>query len=151
MVQRRLYWLLDPSSSLVLVHYLQLPDATIDQRLPPPPGLPRATDRPKLLMPSLDRNEVPSVGMLALSKPKAAGIGWTGIRATTPEVVICGTEFTLMMVLAAPIHTDESSDGPLLCVLGRDKVIIPPPRHAPWHVAPPALTSRAYDGTRAET
>jgi len=104
-VQRRLYWLLDPGSSLVLVHYLQLPDDTVHQRPPLRPALPLAAPAPKL-------------------HPVKAAHGLVAIAASAPDVAICGHEFMLMMVLATPIRTDEQSEGPLLCVFGKSKVIL---------------------------
>ena len=104
-VQRRLYWLLDPGSSLVLVHYLQLPDDTVHQRPPLLLALPLAAPAPKL-------------------QPVKAAHGLVAIAASAPDVAICGHEFMLMMVLATPIRTDEQSEGPLLCVFGKSKVIL---------------------------
>ena len=175
-VQRRLYWLLDPSSSLVLVHYLQLPDATVYQRLPPQtPAFTLGGDMHMGLIPSLEMeenetrapNRLSPIRMTHSELPVAAAKAahdvlhahetsskikcetkLTRIAAASPEVALCGCEFTLLIVLTAPIQADEPSVGPLFCIFGRDKVPLGPcyalPYRTtlctcvktPWHTLP---------------
>ena len=153
-VQRRLYWLLDPSSPLVLVHYLQLPDATVYQQLPPPqPAFTLGGDMHMGLIPSLESeenetrapNRISPIRMTHRALPVATAKAahdvlhahassskikfetkLTRIAAASPEVAICGCEFTLLIVLAAPIQADEPSVGPLFCIFGQDKVPLSP-------------------------
>ena len=175
-VQRRVYWLLDPSSSLVLVHYLQLelPNSTADQQLPAAAAA-CAPDGGKVIAiaPSLDENEAPvpsaqrgpacpqavpvpsptstlplafakraalaprtgasaASSVLAMKPEPAAPL--TPIVAASPELAICGGEFTLILVLATPIR-----DAGLVCVFGLEKVrrarsTRPPPPGAPHAV-----------------
>ena len=165
--QRRVYWLLDPSSSLVLVHYLQLelPNSTADQQLPAAAACAPDGGKVIAIAPSLNENEarVPSAqrgsacpqavpvpsptstlplafakraalaprtgasaasSVLAMKPEPAAPL--TPIVAASPELAICGGEFTLILVLATPIR-----DAGLVCVFGLEKV-----RRAQQH--PPA-------------
>ena len=177
-VQRRVYWLLDPSSSLVLVHYLQLelPNSTADQQLPAAAAACAPFGGKVIaIAPSLDENEAPvpsaqrgpacpqavpvpsptstlplafakraalaprtgasaASSVLAMKPEPAAPL--TPIVAASPELAICGGEFTLILVLATPIR-----DAGLVCVFGLEKVrrarSTRPPPLGPTHCAAP--------------